>query len=342
MSVTTLVERVARVPGVKAVTLGGSRARGMAQPDSDWDFGLYYRDSIDTDALRALGYPGQVVEPGAWGRIVNGGAWLEVDGERVDLLYRDLDVVEHWITEANAGRFEIDCVGGHIAGLPTYTLAGELALAGIDVLIVEPRPNQDIDGSRAGGLHARTLEVLDQRGIADRFLAEGQVMQVQGFAGIPLDICDFPTRFNHGLALWQSRIEPLLAEWVVELGVPILRGRSVVAFSQDDAGVDVALSDGTTQRAAYLVGSAAGRSLVRTTAGLAFPALALVDDEVRSAEVTAPAARHTPSGGPHPLRRRLPRRAFQQPRRSAPAHHPGPLGAGNHEPRWRGSPVAPA
>ena len=85
MSVTTLVERVARVPGVKAVTLGGSRARGMARPDSDWDFGLYYRGSIDTDAIRELGYPGQVVEPGEWGRIVNGGAWLEVDGERVDL-----------------------------------------------------------------------------------------------------------------------------------------------------------------------------------------------------------------------------------------------------------------
>ncbi|MFT4037231.1 MAG: nucleotidyltransferase domain-containing protein [Thermomicrobiales bacterium] len=128
MSVTTVVERVARVPGVKAVTLGGSRARGMARPDSDWDFGLYYRGSIDTEAIRALGYPGQVVEPGEWGRIVNGGAWLEVDGERVDLLYRDLDVVEHWIEESNAGRFEIDFVAGHITGLPTYTLAGELAM----------------------------------------------------------------------------------------------------------------------------------------------------------------------------------------------------------------------
>lgn len=128
MSVTTLVEHVARVPGVKAVTLGGSRARGLARPDSDWDFGLYYRGSLDTDAIRDLGYPGQVVEPGEWGRIVNGGAWLEVDGERVDLLYRDLDVVEHWVAESNAGRFEVDRVGGHVAGLPTYTLAGELAL----------------------------------------------------------------------------------------------------------------------------------------------------------------------------------------------------------------------
>lgn len=128
MSVTTLVERVARVPGVKAITLGGSRARGMARADSDWDFGVYYRGSIDTEAIRALDYPGYVAEPGDWGRIVNGGAWLDVDGERVDLLYRDLDVVEHWAAEAAAGRFEVDRVGGHVAGLPTYVLAGELDL----------------------------------------------------------------------------------------------------------------------------------------------------------------------------------------------------------------------
>ena len=128
MSVTTLVEQVARIPGVKAVTLGGSRARGMARPDSDWDFGLYYRGCVDTEAIRALGYPGQVVEPGDWGRIVNGGAWLLVEDERVDLLYRDLDVVEHWVAEATEGRFEIDRVGGHVAGLPTYILAGELEL----------------------------------------------------------------------------------------------------------------------------------------------------------------------------------------------------------------------
>ncbi len=128
MSVATLVEKVARVPGVTAVTLGGSRARGMARPDSDWDIGLYYRGSIDTDAVRELDYAGHVTEPGEWGRIVNGGAWLQVERERVDLLYRDLDVVEHWIAEADAGCFEIDRVGGHVAGLPTYVLAGELAL----------------------------------------------------------------------------------------------------------------------------------------------------------------------------------------------------------------------
>lgn len=137
--ITALVERIARIGGVEAVTLGGSRARGAERPDSDWDFGLYYRGGIETDAIRAIGYRGQVVEPGEWGRIVNGGAWLEVDGERVDLLYRDLDVVEHWTAEATAGRFEIDRVGGHVAGLPTYTLAGELAL-GVTLRGTLPRP----------------------------------------------------------------------------------------------------------------------------------------------------------------------------------------------------------
>src|SRR6478609_9586129 len=88
------------------------------------------------------------------------------------------------------------------AGPTGLMLAAELTLAGIDVVVVERRADQDLDGSRAGGLHARTLEVLDQRGVVERFLAEGDVMQVTGFAGIRLDISDFPTRHNHGLALW--------------------------------------------------------------------------------------------------------------------------------------------
>src|SRR6187431_2043782 len=114
--------------------------------------------------------------------------------------------------------------GGGPTGL---MLAGELALAGVDVAIVERRTTQAVDGSRAGGLHSRTIEVLDQRGIAERFLAAGQVAQVGGFAGIPLDISDFPTRHPYGLALWQSDFEPILAAWVGDLGVPILRGRDV-------------------------------------------------------------------------------------------------------------------
>jgi 3-(3-hydroxy-phenyl)propionate hydroxylase len=158
--------------------------------------------------------------------------------------------------------------GGGPTGL---MLAGELALAGVDVVIVERRPNQDLAGSRAGGLHSRTIEVLDQRGIADRFLAEGQVAQVAGFASVRLDISDFPTRHNYGLGLWQNHIERILAGWVRELGVPIHYGSEVTGFAQDDTGVDVELSDSRSLRAEYLVGCDGGRSLVRKAAGIDFP-----------------------------------------------------------------------
>jgi 3-(3-hydroxy-phenyl)propionate hydroxylase len=158
--------------------------------------------------------------------------------------------------------------GGGPTGL---MLAGELALAGIDVAIVERRAGHDLVGSRAGGLHARTIEVLDQRGIADRFLAQGQVAQVAGFAFIRLDISDFPTRHNYGLALWQNHIERILAGWVEELSVPVYRGREVTGFAQDDSGVDVELSDGRSLRAKYLVGCDGGRSLIRKSAGIDFP-----------------------------------------------------------------------
>ena len=157
-------------------------------------------------------------------------------------------------------------------GGPTgMMLAGELALAGTDVAIVERRASQDRDGSRAGGLHSRTIEVLDQRGIAGRFLAEGQTVQIQGFAGIRLDISDFPTRHNYGLALWQIHFERILAAWVSELGVPIARGCEVTGFTQDSTGVDVELSDGQPLRAGYLVGCDGGRSAVRKAAGIGFP-----------------------------------------------------------------------
>jgi 2-polyprenyl-6-methoxyphenol hydroxylase-like FAD-dependent oxidoreductase len=157
------------------------------------------------------------------------------------------------------------------AGPTGLMLAGELALAGVDVAIVERRPTQDLVGSRAGGLHARTIEVLDQRGIADRFLAQGQLAQVAGFAQIRLDISDFPTRHNYGLALRQNHIERILAEWVGELGVPIYRGREVTGFAQNDGGVDVALSGGQSIEALFLVGCDGGRSVVRKAAGIAFP-----------------------------------------------------------------------
>jgi 3-(3-hydroxy-phenyl)propionate hydroxylase len=157
-------------------------------------------------------------------------------------------------------------------GGPTgMMLAAELTLAGIDVAIVERRASEDLDSSRSGGLHSRTIEVLDQRGVAGRFLAEGQPMQVQAFAGIPLDISDFPTRHNYGLALWQRHFERILAAWVSELGVPIVRDREVAGFAQDVAGVDVELSNGQSIRADYLVGCDGGRSLIRKAAGIEFP-----------------------------------------------------------------------
>jgi 3-(3-hydroxy-phenyl)propionate hydroxylase len=156
------------------------------------------------------------------------------------------------------------------AGPTGLMLAGELALAGIDAVVVERRTGQEVAGSRSGGLHSRTIEVLDQRGIAERFLAEGQAVQVQAFALIPLDISDFPTRFNHGLALWQKHFERILRGWVDELGVPILGGREVTGCTQDESGVDVQLSNGDTLRAMYVVGCDGGRSVIRKAGGIDF------------------------------------------------------------------------
>ncbi len=158
--------------------------------------------------------------------------------------------------------------GGGPTGL---MLAGELAIAGIDVAIVERRGEPGARRLARRGLHSRTIEVLDQRGIADRFLAEGQAVQVQAFAGVPLDISDFPTRHNYGLALLQSHFERVLAAWVEELGVPLTREREVTGFAQDGTGVDVELSDGAPLRADYLVGCDGGRSVIRKAAGIDFP-----------------------------------------------------------------------
>src|SRR5713101_5047352 len=156
-------------------------------------------------------------------------------------------------------------------GGPTgMMLAAELTLAGTGVLIVERRASFKLESARSRGLHSRTIEVLDQRGVVDRFLAEGKAMQVQAFAGVPMDISDFPTRHNYGMALLQSHFERILAGWLDELGVPILREREVTGFTQDDSGVDVALSDGTSLRAQYLVGCDGGRSVIRKAAGIEF------------------------------------------------------------------------
>src|SRR5215475_3380893 len=156
------------------------------------------------------------------------------------------------------------------AGPTGLMLAGELAVANVDVAIVERRAGRELAGLRAGGLHSRTIELLDQRGIADRFLLEGNVAGNAGFAWFPLDMSDLPTRHNYLLALWQSHIERILAGWVDELAVRIYRGSEVTAFTQDDTGVDIELSDGPPLRADYLVGCDGGRSLVRKVAGIEF------------------------------------------------------------------------
>jgi 3-(3-hydroxy-phenyl)propionate hydroxylase len=164
-------------------------------------------------------------------------------------------------------RHAVIIVGGGPAGL---MLASELALLDVDVAIVERRPSQDLQGSRAGGLHSRTIEVLDQRGIADRFVSQGQRHPAVHFH-VPLDISELPSRHNYVLALWQNEFERILAERVVELAVPIYRGIEARNFSQHDDGVDVTLSDGRTLRSDYLVGCDGGRSHTRKAAGIAFP-----------------------------------------------------------------------
>lgn len=125
------------------------------------------------------------------------------------------------------------------AGPTGLMLSAELALAGIDVAVVERRTDQALVGARAGGLHSRTIEILDQRGVADRFIERGQVAQLAGFAQIRLDISDFPTRHPYGLALWQSHIEQILAEWVDELAVPVYRGQEVRNVAHDDTAVNM-------------------------------------------------------------------------------------------------------
>jgi len=185
---------------------------------------------------------------------------------------------------------EVVIAGGGPTGM---MLAGELALAGVDVAVLERRPTPELVGSRAGGFHSRTIEILDQRGIAGRFLAEGQTVQAAFFASTVLDISDFPTRHPYSLGLWQNHIERILAGWIEELGVPVHRGREVTGFIEDDGGVDVLLADGEPMRALYLAAADGGRSTIRKAAGIEFPGW----DATRSgliAEVEV--AEETPAG----------------------------------------------
>ena len=162
---------------------------------------------------------------------------------------------------------DVVVVGAGPAGL---MLAGELATAGVDVEILERRTTQDLAGTRARGFHARTIEILDQRGLAERFLAEGTTVQALSFAGTPLEMAELPTRHPYTLALGQAPVERVLLGWVEELGVPVRRDAEVTGFAQDDSGVDVRLADGGCVRTAYLVGADGGRSRVRKEAGIDF------------------------------------------------------------------------
>src|SRR5579875_1613161 len=155
---------------------------------------------------------------------------------------------------------EVVIAGGGPAGM---VLASELALAEVDVAIVEKRPDHNLIGSRAGGFHSRTIEMLDQRGVADRFLAEGTPAQAAMFGTTLLDMSDFPTRHPYALGIFQNRIEQVLAGWVAELPVQIHHGTEVTGFNQDEGNVEVQLANGDTLRARYLVGCDGGRSLIR-------------------------------------------------------------------------------
>ena len=187
--------------------------------------------------------------------------------------------------------------GGGPAGM---MLAAELALAKVDVAVVERRPDHVLVGSRAGGFHSRTIEVLDQRGVADRFLAEGQVAQAAMLATTVLDMSDFPTRHPYSLGIWQNQIERIMAAWIAELPVRIYYGCEVTGFAQDDTGVDVELSDDRSLRARYLVGCDGGRSVIRKAAGIEFPGWdptrSNLIAEVETTEEPPPGIRHDATG----------------------------------------------
>jgi 3-(3-hydroxy-phenyl)propionate hydroxylase len=159
--------------------------------------------------------------------------------------------------------------GGGPAGM---MLAAELALQDVDVVIFERRPDHELVGSRAGGFHSRTIELFDQRGVAERFLEAGQTAQAAIYASTVLDMSDFPTRHPYALGIFQNKIERIMAAWIAELPqINVEYSREVIGFAQDGVGVEVRLADGDSHRAQYLVGCDGGRSLIRKLAGIEFP-----------------------------------------------------------------------
>src|SRR6478752_3252337 len=155
------------------------------------------------------------------------------------------------------------------AGPTGLTLASELRRGGVDVVLVERRPHRGVDGSRAAGMQPRTIEMLDQRGVVDRFLAVGPPADLGNFAGIVLNYSTLPSRFPYALSIMQAETEQVLEDIATELGAPVQWSATVTGFRQDATGVDVVVDTphGTaTLRGSYLVACDGGRSTIRKLA----------------------------------------------------------------------------
>ena len=163
---------------------------------------------------------------------------------------------------------DVVVVGAGPAGM---MLAAELRSAGVDVTVLEQRPTPELVGSRGGGIHSRSIELLDQRGVADRFLAAGRTLDTVTFGATAIGLADLPTRHPYTLALFQNEIERLLAGWLDELGVAVRRGVTVTGSTDGGDGVRVHLADAPPVEAGWLVGADGGRSAIRRAAGIEFP-----------------------------------------------------------------------
>ncbi|WP_280431137.1 nucleotidyltransferase domain-containing protein [Nocardia brasiliensis] len=176
--------RLAALPGTRAVTLGGSRAQGTHTPESDWDLAIYYRGTFDPAALREIGWDGEVSELGGWGGgVFNGGGWFTIEGRKVDVHYRDLNVVEHELAEAEQGRFHWEPLMFHLAGIPSYLLVAELAVN--EVLHgTLPRPGYPPALRTAAPPIWRNRAELTLRYATDAYARRGQATEVAGSIAI--------------------------------------------------------------------------------------------------------------------------------------------------------------